>query len=44
MSNRLLQKRMRRKFGAKFALNRYCPEINAVGVAVLAAILSGELA
>ena len=43
MSNRLLQKRMRRKFGAKFAEPVLSGD-NAVGVAVLAAILSGELA
>lgn len=42
MSNRLLQKRMRRKFGAKFAEPVLSGD-NAVGVAVLAAILSGEL-
>lgn len=42
MSNRLLQQRMKDAFGAKFAEPVLSGD-NAVGVAVLAAILSGEL-
>lgn len=41
MSNRLLQQRMKDSFGAKFAEPALSGD-NAVGVAVLAAILSGE--
>lgn len=42
MSNRLLQQRMKDAFGAKFAEPVLSGD-NAVGVAVLAAMLSGEL-
>lgn len=42
MSNRLLQQRMHRQFGARFAEPTLSGD-NAVGVAVLAAALSGEL-
>lgn len=42
MSNRLLQQRMKDTFGAKFAEPVLSGD-NAVGVAVLAAMLSGEL-
>lgn len=42
MSNRLLQQRMKDAFGAKFAEPILSGD-NAVGVAVLAAMLSGEL-